>query len=108
MSDENQPGTYLRFGLERCLLRKQTEICVYKRKSCIDTVESTQGGKLTRAKVWGCGQWGVAGCISETERRQEGRELKPEARRGGPVRDAPMGQEEVFIFRVYLEPTREF
>lgn len=78
MSDENARDLpQIWFG--KVSLRKQTEICVYKRKSCIDRVESTQGRKLTRAKVWGCGQWGVAGCISETERRQEGREL--EARR---------------------------
>ena len=68
MSDENAwdlPQIW--FG--KVSLRKQTEICVYKRKSYIDRVESIPRRKITRAKVWGCGQCGVAGCIPETERR---------------------------------------
>lgn len=61
-SDENAWDLpWIWFG--KVSLRKQTKICVYERKSCIDRVESTPGRKITRAKVWGCGGWGVAGCI---------------------------------------------
>lgn len=90
-------------------LRKQTEICVYKRKSCIDTVESTQGGETNQSK--GLGVWAVGGgWVHLRNRKKTGREGtgSREAREEAQVRDAPMGQEEVFIFRVYLNPPGSF
>ena len=61
---------------------------------------ASQGGKSPEQRFGGVGSAGWLGAFQKQKEDRKGGNWKPGGYRGGPVRDAATGQEEVFIFRV--------